>query len=255
MFRRNALKDRLKNGRAGLGCWLTTGNPVISEVVALSGYDAIMLDHEHGPGTFPDAIACLQAISGTPTTGLMRVPWNDPVYLKRALDIGVEGVMIPSVSTAEEAREAVAACRYPPRGRRGVAYTIARAADYGNAVARYEAEAEQELLVIVQIETAEGFANIESIAAVDGIDMLFIGPNDLSGSLGRLREFDHPEIRGAILDAERRIKATGKWLGSLPSLGRDPAAMAAAGVDFVVASADLGLLRGAAAAEVEAFRG
>ncbi|MEO3431797.1 aldolase/citrate lyase family protein [Inquilinus sp. CAU 1745] len=255
MFRRNALKDRLKNGRAGLGCWLTTGNPVISEVVALSGYDAIMLDHEHGPGTFPDAIACLQAISGTPTTGLMRVPWNDPIYLKRALDIGVEGVMIPSISTAGEAEEAVAACRYPPRGRRGVAYTIARAADYGNAVARYEAEAEEELLIIVQIETAEGFANIESIAAVDGIDMLFIGPNDLSGSLGRLREFDHPEIRGAILDAEKRIKTTGKWLGSLPSLGRDPAAMAAAGVDFVVASADLGLLRGGAAAEVDAFRG
>lgn len=254
MFRRNALKDRLKNGGTALGCWLTTGNPVISEVVALSGYDAIMLDHEHGPGTFPDAIACLQAISGTPTTGLMRVPSNDPVYLKRALDIGVEGVMIPSVSTAGEAEEAVAACRYPPRGRRGVAYTIARAADYGNAVARYEAEAEEELLIIVQIETAEGLANIESIAAVDGIDMLFIGPNDLSGSLGRLREFDHPEIRDAILEAEKRIKATGKWLGSLPSLGRDPAAMAAAGADFVVASADLGLLRGGAAAEVDAFR-
>lgn len=254
MFRSNPLKARLRAGQPAIGCWITTGVPVLTEIVALAGYDAVMIDHEHGPATLPDALGCLQALQGTSTAGLMRVPWNDPVYVKRALDIGVEGIMFPSISSADEARVAVAACRYPPRGNRGCAYGMVRAADYGLAAADYRARAEDELMVICQIETVAGLANIEQIAAVDGVDCLFIGPWDLSASLGKLGQFDDPDVRDRILDAEAAIRSTGKWLGSLPSLGRTPAQMAEAGVDLVIASAETGLLRDGARGEVEGFR-
>lgn len=255
MFRANPLKAKLRAGRPAIGCWLSSGLPVVAEVVALAGYDAVMLDHEHGPATLPDAVGCLQALQGTATAGLMRVPSHDPIYVKRALDIGVEGVMFPAVNTAAEARAAVAGCRYPPRGRRGVYYGLARAADYGLAADSYRQRAEDELLILCQIETAEGARRVGEIAAVDGVDGLFIGPWDLSADLGKLGRFDDPEVHDTIRGIEEAVRRSGKWLGSLPSLGRTPAQMAADGVDFVVAGGDLGLLRDAALAEIGGFRG
>ena len=254
MYRDNPLKARLAAGRPALGCWLSWAYPVAAEVIGLAGYDCVVIDHEHGFGGLAETVGCLQALSATAAAAVVRVPWNDPVYIKRVLDLGVDGIMVPSVSTAEEARAAVAACRYPPRGLRGAAYGQARAADYGLAKQRYRDAADDALLIICQIETLAGVDNIAEIAAVDGVDVLFVGPYDLSGSLGKLGRFDDPQVADTIRAAERAIMATGVWLGALPSLGRSPAAMVADGADLVVGAGEVGLLRDAALADVSAFR-
>ena len=131
MYRPNTLKQRLAAGKKALGCWLQINSPIAAEVLALCGYDFLLIDNEHGPASLSDSVALLQAMSAFPVASMMRVPWNDPVYLKRALDIGVESVMIPAIDTREQAEQAVRACRYPPAGFRGSAYQIVRGASYG----------------------------------------------------------------------------------------------------------------------------
>jgi 4-hydroxy-2-oxoheptanedioate aldolase len=138
------------------------------------------------------------------------VPWNDPVYLKRALDIGVESVMIPAIDTAEQAVQAVRACRYPPAGFRGSAYQVVRGASYGIGAPDYRETASDNLLIICQIESKRAVDNIEAICAVDGIDMLLIGPNDLAGTIGRLGDLEHPEVMALVTRAELAIKTSGK---------------------------------------------
>jgi len=254
MYRDNPLTAKLRAGRPGLGCWLTLGDSATAEILGLAGYDCVLMDHEHGAIDLRETLTCLQALSALPAAGLIRVPWNDPVYIKRVLDLGVEGVMVPSVNSAEEARAAVAACRYPPGGVRGAAYPIVRAADYGLARDRYRQTGEGNLLILCQIESAQAVEAVPDIAAVDGVDVLFVGPYDLSGSIGRLGRFDDPEVAALVRRAERAVKDSGRWLGALPSLGRTPADMVRDGADLVIAGSDVRLLRDAARAEVAAFR-
>jgi 4-hydroxy-2-oxoheptanedioate aldolase len=254
MYRANAAKAALQSGRPVYGVWHSTGDSLTAEVLALSGYDIVLLDHEHGSASLGDAVHCLQAIASTPATGVVRVPCNDPVYLKRILDIGAEGVMIPSVSSAADARAAVAACRYPPRGGRGIAYGVARASGFGMSDDDYLTTVDERLLVVCQIETMAGVEAIPDMAAVAGVDVLFIGPWDLSGSLGKPGRFDDPEVRATIRRAERAILDSGSCLGSLVSLGRTAADMAADGVRLIMGPADIGLLRDAARADAAAFR-
>ena len=254
MFRENTLKRTLAAGRPALGCWLDMRSPVAAEIVGLAGYDCAVIDHEHGPGSLGDGLALLQALSGTGCTGLMRVPSNDPVYLKRALDIGVEGVMIPSVNSAEEAMAAVAACRYPPVGLRGAAYGMARGADYGICGERYRDRCAEELFIICQIETMQAVDAVPEIAAVDGVDMLFVGPYDLSGSFGRLGRFDDPEVLALLERAERAILASGKLYGSIPVKNRPMEQLVERGCHLVVAGGDIGFMRAGALAQVDAFR-
>ncbi|MEE9139783.1 MAG: aldolase/citrate lyase family protein, partial [Alphaproteobacteria bacterium] len=175
-----SFKERLKGGRPALGCLVNMASPIATEIIACAGYDCVMIDLEHGPGDVLTAVQQMQAVSGTACAPLIRVAERAAVHLKRALDAGPAGVMVPMVSTGEEAHEVVAACRYPPAGVRGVAHTIARASGYGTQVQRYVERAEAELLVICQIETLEGVDNADQIAATEGIDMIFIGPMDLS---------------------------------------------------------------------------
>lgn len=254
MYRENGFKQRLLTGGRGYGCWLHLCSPIAAEVLALAGYDAMVIDHEHGSGDLVGAIQIMQAMSATPASPIIRVPWNDPVALKRALDTGPEGVMIPSINSADEARAAVAACRYPPDGMRGAAYGLVRASDYGMAAKAYFDKARDNLLVICQIETAEAVDAIPDIAAVDGVDMLFIGPIDLSGSIGKLGRFDDAAVIALRERAEDAIKAAGKLLGGLavPNLG--VADMAARGYDFVTAASDITLLRDAALAQLKIMR-
>ncbi len=254
MIRDNPLKPRLARGDPVLGCWLLMVAPIAAEIVGLAGYDFVMIDHEHGPGSFTDAISLMQAVAASGASPLMRVPWNDAVYVKRALDAGVEGLMFPSIGSAEEARSAVAACRYPPAGIRGAAYGSVRASGYGLAGTRYRDTAADNLLIICQIETLAGLAAIPEIARVPGVDVLFIGPYDLSGSIGKLGRFDDPEVRELIDRAEHAIRTSGVCYGSVPSPVRTVAQLLAADCRLVIAGSDTGFVRRGAVAEVEAFQ-
>lgn len=254
MFRENPVKARLAEGHPVFGCWLHLASPLAAEIVALAGYDFVLIDHEHGPGSLLNGISLIQAVSGTSAATLMRVPWNDPVYLKRALDTGVEGVMIPAVDDAGAARAAVAACRYPPAGIRGAAYGVIRASDYGRKADEYAARADDNLLIMCQIESLKAVDNVAGIAAVDGVDVLFIGPFDLSASMGKPGRFDDTEVTEALARAEAAIRESGKTMGGITRAGDDAEAMFARGYNVVLASSDLTLLRDSACAEVAAFR-
>lgn len=254
MFRENALKKRLAAGKPALGCWLDMASPVAAEIVGLAGYDFVVIDHEHGPGTLADGLALLQALSGTPATAIMRVPANDPVYVKRALDLGVEGLMFPSINSAVEARAAVGACHYPPRGTRGAAYGMARGADYGLCGERYRDSCGDEILVICQIETVQAVDSIPEIAAVPGVDSLFVGPYDLSGSIGRLGRFEDAEVVDLLDRAELSILESGTAYGTIPVRTRSMEDLLARGARLVVAGGDIGFVRTGAVQQVQAFR-
>lgn len=243
MYRPNALKKRLKNGGKVLGCWATLGHPHVCEILALAGYDFLLVDQEHGIGEPSMLIPILQAVSATPVTVVVRVPANDPVYLKRVLDAGAEAVMIPGIDTVEHARAAVAACRYPPHGRRGSATGSIRAANYGMLGADYARTAADNTLIICQIESATAVDNVEAIGAVEGVDVLFLGPNDLSGSIGKLGEFNDPKVADLLARAETGMKRTGKALGAIPHAGRSWQQLLEAGYAMMTCTSDARLLR------------
>ena len=248
------LKSRLLAGEPALGCWLELMSPLVAEIVAQAGYDCVLIDMEHGAAGYSDAIPMLQAVAASGTAPLIRVPSNDPVALKRTLDLGVSGVMIPSVNSRAEAEAAVAACRYPPRGIRGMAPTIVRASDYGRHWQDYVREIDEKFLVICQIESAEAVAAAPEIAAVEGVDVLFIGPFDLSASLGHLGEPDHAEVQEAIASVEQAAQEAGCLMGALPTVARPPAALLAAGYKLILPDADTLILRDGADAGVARWR-
>jgi 4-hydroxy-2-oxoheptanedioate aldolase len=254
MFRENSLKRRLAAGKPALGCWLFTGIPTVAEIIGHAGYDFVLIDHEHGPGDMLSATAQLQALTASASTAMMRVPWNDPVEIKRAVDIGVEGVMVPMVDTAEQAQAAVAACKYPPEGIRGCASSVVRGSDYGLANAEYLTRVNDEIVVMCQIETERAVDNIPEIASVEGVDVLFIGPNDLAASIGRPGRTDDPEARRLIERAEEAIKASGKKMAAVGYAGMGWPEMFARGYDLIPGASDVGLLRNGAAADVAAHR-
>ncbi len=249
------LKQRISERGPQFGCWLEMFSPIVAEVVAQAGYDFVLIDLEHGPGSYLDAISLMQAIQGRDCAPLLRVPSNDEVALKRALDTGVVGVMVPAVDTAAEAEAAVAACHYPPRGRRGMAAAIVRGADYGLRAAGYIENAGAELLVMCQIESATAVENVAAIAGTEGVDMLFVGPFDLSANVGHIGEPDHPEVRAMIARVEAAAKAAGKLLGAIPTPERSAAELVAAGYQLIIADADVLLLREGARASLATLRG
>lgn len=252
--RPRALKARLAAGDKLLGCFLNSASPIVAELMAIAGYDCLMIDAEHSPVGLETALAMAAAIRAGGAAALMRVPANDPVYIKRALDIGIDGIMAPAVNSAAEAQALVAACRYPPAGQRGVAVPIIRASGYGFDAVEYVKRADDSLLVIAQIETAAAVAEAERIAAVPGIDLVFIGPFDLSASLGHLGEPDHPDAMAAIARTEAAVRSRGKWLGAIPTAARPADRLFAEGYRLVLAGADLMLLREAARAQVERYK-
>lgn len=191
------IRGQVQRGELVAGTWIVLGSSLAAEITGNAGWDWVLLDMEHGMGANDSLLFQLQALESTPAAPIVRVAANDPVLIKRALDLGPSGVMIPQVNTAEEAERAVRAMRYPPLGIRGVSpYT--RPSHFGQRFFEYYAEANEKLLGIVQIETAQAVDNAEAIAAVDGIDVLFIGPLDLSIGLGVMRQFDHPDYVNAV---------------------------------------------------------
>lgn len=242
----NPFKAALRAGRQQIGIWCSIPGSWTAEAMAGSGFDWMLIDTEHSTVDLTTVQAMMQAAAPYPTHAIVRPGWNDAVEIKRILDAGAQTILVPFVQSAAEGEKAAAAVRYAPQGVRGVA-GLTRASRFG-LVDDYVARANDEVCLLVQIETAAALAQIEAIAAVEGIDGIFIGPSDLAASLGHPGNSSHPEVKAAVLDAVRRIRAAGKPAGIL-TLDQDFLREAvAAGTLFTAVDIDIAiLLRGARA--------
>jgi 2-keto-3-deoxy-L-rhamnonate aldolase RhmA len=240
--------ERMRSGAPLSAGWVSLGHPRVAEIVALAGYDFVIVDIEHTPmslETLDDVVRAIE-LRGVPT--VVRVPWNDPVDLKRVLDIGVDGVMVPMVETAAEAEAAVDAMTYPPDGMRGVAGS--RATSYGLEFAEYLERADEDLVTILQIETLPGVENAGEISRVDGVDSLFVGPSDLSASLGVAGDWEDDSVLGAIDDV---LGASEAPVGSLAVTDEGIEQWVEQGFDWVIAGVDSRNLLAASQSTNEAF--
>lgn len=249
----NPFKRAITGGRPQLGLWSSLANNFSVEILANSGFDWLLLDSEHSPNELPLIHSQLQAAAGGTAHPIVRPPWNDTVVIKRLLDIGVQSFLIPYVQNEEEARAAVAATRYPPKGVRGFA-SASRASRFGR-VKDYYARAEDEICVLVQVETPEAIGNLEAICGVEGVDGVFIGPGDLSATMGHLGNQGHPEVLAAIEDAIARIKACGKAPGILTGDEALAKRCIEQGCLFTAVGSDVGLLVKHSEALAARFRG
>jgi 2-keto-3-deoxy-L-rhamnonate aldolase RhmA len=249
-----SIKERLKSGEKVLSAWIYGLSPVMVEAMVLGGYSALMIDQEHGSVELQTVHMLTLAAEARDAQAMVRVPSHDPNHVKRLLDMGLTTIMFPMVDSVADAEAVVAACYYPPRGRRGLATGGIRATGYGHDVKGYLDNISTRQMLMAQIETRGGLDAVEQIAAVDGVDMLFVGPNDLSTSLGHLGQGDHPTVRSAIDRIIAAAKAKGKWLGTVPTKERDAKTLFSLGFDLVISGSDVALLRDAAANHTKAQR-
>ncbi|MDX1782196.1 MAG: HpcH/HpaI aldolase/citrate lyase family protein [Thalassovita sp.] len=238
---KNAFKTAIAEGRTQLGLWSALRDTGASEMLAGCGFDWIVLDCEHSARDVQEVLTGLQAMAPYPVQPVVRVKSLDVAEIKKMLDAGAQSILVPYVQNAEEARLAAAAVTYPPEGLRGVAGAV-RANRYG-AIPDYFTRARDEICLIVQIETREAMDNLEEIAAVDGIDGIFIGPADLAASLGHPGDMKHPEVTAAIADAIRRVRAAGKPAGFLSADDELMAMALEAGCTFAAIDIDIVALR------------
>lgn len=249
---RNGFRTALEAGRPLVGIWSMLNSANAVEGLAYSGFDWILLDGEHSPLSLSDAMCQLRTLDGKGPAPIVRLVWNDPILLKQYLDAGATTLMLPFVQSAEEARDAVAAMRYPPHGSRGVAL-MHRASRYGRTK-DYVLHAHEAQFLIVQIESAEALERIDEIAAVDGVDALFFGPSDLAASFGHVGEANHREVTAAIHAALPRVRAKGKYAGVLAPNAELAETHIARGFDFVSVANDCALLFSGADAAAARFR-
>ena len=249
---KNQLKETLKAGKAAIGTFIQIGHPDITEMLSNAGFDWLLLDGEHGPFGIETMQTMLQAMNGTKTVPIIRAPWNDPVYIKRALDIGAYGLLIPLVSSKREAENVVHALRYPPGGIRGVGPR--RASRYFLDFKEYVATVDAELLVMVQIETREAVQNITEILAVDGIDSYFVGPMDLSAALGHMGDVNHPEVVETIAKIVEAGKKAKKIGGIYAFSVEDIEKRIKQGFQFISFGSDSRLLMGSAQESLKKIR-
>ncbi|HWM41525.1 MAG TPA: HpcH/HpaI aldolase/citrate lyase family protein [Burkholderiales bacterium] len=242
----NAFKRALRAAKPQIGLWSSLSSNYTVEVIAGAGFDWILLDSEHSPADIENLLTQLQAAAPYPTHPVVRIPWNDMVTIKRVLDIGAQSLLVPYVSTPNEAKAAVSFTRYPPAGVRGVAGTT-RATRFGR-VAEYARRAHEEICLLVQVETQQALDNLEAICGIEGVDGVFIGPADLHASLGYPGEIANPKVKPLIDDAIRRIRKAGKAPGILTPNEADARHWLECGALFVAVGADVGILaRGAEA--------
>lgn len=239
----NAFKHAIAAGKLQIGLWCSLCSTVAVDVLGDSGFDWLLLDSEHSPNEISDLLAQLQVTSGRAAAAIVRPAWNDAVLIKRCLDIGAQTLLVPYVQNPDEALAAVAAVRYPVRGIRGVA-VASRASRYGR-VTDYLKKADSEICLLVQVETGAALEELEAIAAIDGVDGVFIGPSDLSASLGHIGNPAHPDVQRALEDAVRRLHKVGKPAGILTGNDDEIRRYIAWGYTFVAVGSDIGLLRGA----------
>lgn len=249
---KNEFKAAIMAGRQQLGLWCTFADTGIAELAAGCGYDWLMFDTEHSPIDPLTVMPLLQAAAPYPVSPVVRPGALDPIQIKKLLDFGAQNILVPYIQSAEEAALAVASVTYPPEGIRGVAGGT-RATRYG-AVADYHRRAREEICIIVQIETKEALDALDEIAAVPGLDAVFIGPSDLAASLGHLGDPGHPEVKEACFDAIRRLRAAGKPAGFLSVDQQFVGEVIEAGSIFTAVDTDAALLRRSAVARVGEWR-
>ncbi|MCS3433392.1 2-dehydro-3-deoxyglucarate aldolase [Klebsiella sp. BIGb0407] len=248
----NKFKAALAAHQVQIGCWSALASPISTEVLGLAGFDWLVLDGEHAPNDISTFIPQLMALKGSVSAPVVRVPTNDAVIMKRLLDIGFYNFLIPFVETDEEARLAVAATRYPPLGVRGV--SVSHRANMFGTVPDYFAQSDKNISILVQIESQAGLDNIDSIAATEGVDGIFVGPSDLAAALGHLGNAGHPEVQQAIRHIFARAKAQGKPSGILAPVEADARRYLEWGATFVAVGSDLGLFRAASQKLSDTFK-
>lgn len=251
----NKFKQALKEGRLQIGLWSSLCSNIAVEVIGDSGFDWILIDSEHAPNELSGIVSQLQALSAASaanTTAIVRPAWLDTVAIKRILDVGAQSILVPYVQTEAEAKLAVASVRYPPAGIRGVAPVI-RASHYGR-VNNYLAEADSQICLLLQVETAAAMTQLEAIATVEGVDGVFIGPSDLAASLGHLGNPAHADVQAALRSAVTRLNAIGKPAGILTSNAEEARRYIDWGYKFVAVGSDINVLRFGADALVKCFK-
>lgn len=249
---RNSFKAALAQGQPQIGLWLALANAYTAELCAGAGFDWLLVDGEHAPFDMPTIAAQLQALAASPSHPIVRPPIGETWLIKQLLDVGAQTLLIPMVETAEQARELVAATRYAPNGVRGVGAALARASAFGRT-ADYLGTADAEICLLLQVESRNALANIEAIAAIDGVDGIFVGPADLAADMGHLGNPGHPEVKRAVDDAITRIIAAGRPAGILTqdqALARHYLDL---GATFVAVGTDVTLLAKATTGLAQAF--
>ena len=231
----NQFRADLRAGKRLIGCWASLATPITAEILGLAGFDWILLDGEHSPNDVTTFVPQLMALKGSASAPVVRPPCNEPVIIKRLLDIGFHNFLLPYVETVDQARSAVAATRYPPKGIRGV--SVAHRSNMYGTVPGYFPDINDNITVLVQIESRQGFGAVDEIAAVEGVDGLFVGPSDLAAAFGHLGDANHSEVQGAIRHVFARPAPLGRqlafWRGSrtMPaaiSIGAQPSSRSAA---------------------------
>ncbi len=237
----NAFRRDLRAGRRLIGCWVSLANPITTEILGLAGFDWLLLDGEHSPNDIGSFVLQLMALKDSRSAPFVRPQWNDTVVIKRLLDAGFHNFLVPYVESAEEARAAVAATRYPPAGVRGVSVSM-RGNRYGT-VEDYQQISNDNITVCVQIESPRAVENVDAICRVGGIDSVFIGPSDLAATYGHLGNPAHPEVQAAIRIVIERARAAGVPVGTLAPVEADARRYLDLGVTMVAVGSDQGVFR------------
>ncbi|WP_294610701.1 2-dehydro-3-deoxyglucarate aldolase [uncultured Gilliamella sp.] len=237
----NQFKQDMLARKKLIGCWAALGNPISTEILGLAGFDWLLLDGEHATNDVLTFIPQLMALKDSVSAPVVRPAWNDQVLIKRLLDIGFYNFLIPYIETVEQAKLAVSYTRYPPEGVRGV--SVSHRSNAFGTITDYFTKINQNICVMVQIETQQAVDNVEAITSVDGVDGIFVGPSDLSASLGHFGDPKHPEVQKVIKRVFDVAKNKGKACGILAPIEADARQYIEMGATFVAVGSDLGLFR------------
>lgn len=241
----NSLKKRILDGKTVTACWIDSGSPEVADIIVNAGWDVVVIDCEHGAAPLEEGLGMIRAVQAAGGEAIVRVPDGSDTTLKRALDRGARSIIVPMVNTVEQARSIASSCLYPPFGGRGYAAPIVRASHYGRWT-DYARTAHDDLFLMVQCEHIDAVPHVAEIGAIDGIDMVFVGPNDLAGSMGLLEQLEHADLLKAKEQVEAAARTSGVKLATILGGGRNYTQLRDAGYSLIVGPADVGMIFAAA---------